>query len=91
MEEPTHYWALQNPNILDLVITNNEGIVGNVQYLPPLGKSHHPLITFELLTMKALSHQGCKIKIHILDKVDYDGLYDYEGVLGRGESGHCYW
>lgn len=46
--EPTHYRGLQTPNILDLLFTNAEEIVSNLEHWPPLGKSHHPALYFEV-------------------------------------------
>ena len=37
--EPTHYRADQHPNTLDLVITNEEGMVDNLALNAPVGKA----------------------------------------------------
>jgi len=47
--DPTHYRADQQPNTLDLVITNEEGMVDNVLLRAPVGKSHHLCITFDFM------------------------------------------
>jgi len=47
--DPTHYRADQHPNILDLVITNEEGMVDNLALNAPVGKSHHLCITFDFM------------------------------------------
>lgn len=47
--DPTHYRANQQPNTLDLVITNEEGMVDNVALSAPVGKSHHTCITFDFM------------------------------------------
>ena len=47
VNEPTHYRALQHPNTLDLVITNEEDIVDNLSLSAPVGKSHHVCIHFD--------------------------------------------
>ena len=39
--KPTHYRAQQTANILDLVFTNKEGMIENLQYEEPIGSSHH--------------------------------------------------
>ena len=46
--EPTHHRALQCPNILDLILTNVEGFISPIGYLPPLGKSHHSVLEFNI-------------------------------------------
>ena len=47
--DPTHYRANQQPNTLDLVITNEEDMVDNVAQKAPVGKSHHTCITFDFM------------------------------------------
>ncbi len=44
--EFTRYREGQNPSILDLILTNEETIVNNLQYVPPLGKSDHVCLVF---------------------------------------------
>lgn len=46
--EPTHYRSQQTANILDLVFANRSDLVSNVLHHPPIGKSHHSCITFEV-------------------------------------------
>lgn len=46
IEEPTRYRANQTPNILDLIFTNEEGMVDNLDYGPHLGSSDHIMISF---------------------------------------------
>ena len=47
--DPTHYRANLRPNTLDLVITNEEGMVDNVALRAPVGKSHHTCISFDFM------------------------------------------
>ena len=42
--EPTHYRPNTIANILDLVLTNEEAMINNIQYLPGIGLA--PVITF---------------------------------------------
>jgi len=46
--EPTHSRPGQVANILDLVFTDEEEVVGDLEYITPLGKSHHVIIQFSL-------------------------------------------
>ena len=46
--QPTHHRPGQTANTLDLVFTNEEGMVDDISYEQPLGKSHHSTLTFEL-------------------------------------------
>ena len=45
---PTRYREGDIPNPLDLVLTNEEGMLSNLQYLPGLGKSDHVVLRFQL-------------------------------------------
>ena len=44
--EPTHYRGNNSSNTLDLIFTNEEGMIEKLKYLAPLGKSHHSLLNF---------------------------------------------
>lgn len=46
--DPTRYIHGQNANILDLIFTDEEGLVSSLQYLPGLGQSDHLLLKFRL-------------------------------------------
>ena len=45
---PTRFRDADTPNVLDLVLTNEEGMLNQLQYCPGLGKSDHVVLTFEL-------------------------------------------
>ena len=46
--EPTHFRGDQNPNILDLIFTNEENVFENIEVDAPVGKSHHAVLTFQI-------------------------------------------
>ena len=46
MTEPTHYRGNCTPSTLDLILTNEEGMVENIKYKAPVGKSYHTLLCF---------------------------------------------
>jgi len=46
--DPTRYGPNVTPHILDLVLTNEENMVNNLQYLPGLGLSDHVCLRFDL-------------------------------------------
>ena len=48
INKPTRWRGSDNPNILDLVITNDEQSISNIEYQSPLGKSDHCIITFDI-------------------------------------------
>jgi hypothetical protein len=76
--EPTHYRGLQNPNILDLVLVNNADFVSAIEYLPPLGKSHHPVLCFNLLLNQSPVKTANIVKYNI-SRGDYDQMRDMIG------------
>ena len=50
--EPTRYRHGQEPHILDLVLSNEEGMVTHLEYLPGLWKSDHVCLLFTLTCHK---------------------------------------
>ena len=46
VKEPTRYRSQNVPSILDLILTNEESMVSNLQYKPGLGKSDHLVLEF---------------------------------------------
>ena len=46
--EPTRYRENEASNLLDLILTSEEGMVHNLAYHPPLGESDHVCLTFSL-------------------------------------------
>ena len=46
MKEPTRYRSQNVPSILDLILTNEENMISNLQYKPGLGKSDHLVLDF---------------------------------------------
>ena len=46
VKEPTRYRSQNVPSILDLILTNEESMVSNLQYKPGLGKIDHLVLEF---------------------------------------------
>ena len=44
--KPTRWRGSNKPSILDLIISNEENMVSNIEYSSPLGKSDHCVVTF---------------------------------------------
>ncbi len=67
--EPTRGRIGQNANILDLIFTNEEGMLSNLEHLSPLGKSDHCLLLFDFNCYFVFN---IKQKFHrFYDKGDY--------------------
>ena len=47
--DPTRGSGSNNPNVLDLILSNDEDIIGDVESLSPLRRSDHCILTFEIL------------------------------------------
>ena len=55
--EPTHYRIGTEPHLLDLVLTNDEGMVVDMAYLHGLGKSDHICLVFNLICCPIRSYK----------------------------------
>jgi exonuclease III len=68
--QPTRYRALQSANILDLVMTNEEGMIQEVEYNEPVGKSDHLVLNW---TYNSYIEQSRKVTVKRLYN---DGNYE---------------
>ena len=59
--EPTRHREKQKSNILDLVLTNDDTAVNDIEHRDPLGKSDHEVLVIELSTQSDNS-KSCKDK-----------------------------
>ena len=48
VRQPTRYRLGETPNILDLVLSNEEDMVRNIEFLPGLGSSDHVILQFSV-------------------------------------------
>ena len=79
--EPTHSRNLQTPTLIDLVITNNPSIIGDINYNAPIGNSHHAVLSFQLFfdvlgTPVNKPDNNNPIR-YMYDKGDYAGMKKY--------------
>ncbi len=70
--KPTRARGDATPHILDLVLTNEEGMVSTVEYSSLIGKSDHCVISF---TFKCYVNRSvsCREKFYY-DRGDYSGM-----------------
>ena len=80
MREPTHHRVLQQPNVLDLIFTKEDDFVSELVVLPPLGKSHHSVLTFELNFKRKKGFIPTSTKF-IVSKGDYEGMREHVGAV----------
>lgn len=48
VDKPTRFRHGQKPSLLDLILTNKEELISNLEYHSPLGKSDHVTLCFEV-------------------------------------------
>ncbi len=48
VNQPTHFRSDQQPTLIDLIFTNDDAMVSDIQYLQPIGLSHHCGLLYEL-------------------------------------------
>ena len=69
---PTRYREGQEPSILDLIFTNEENAIANVDIGPGLGKSDHLFLTFDLICYT--ERISSNIKKRNFHKGDYESI-----------------
>lgn len=77
VDRPTHYRCMQTPTLIDLLFTDNEEHISNVQFLPPLGKSHHLIITFNIAIEQFISDHSEGARKYAVDKADFVEMRHY--------------
>jgi hypothetical protein len=70
--EPTRGRLGQNSNLLDLVFSNEENMVTNIEYQSPLGKSDHSCILFDFICNKVTEES--KKTIYLYDRANYTAM-----------------
>ena len=76
VRKPTHYRGDQQPTLIDLIFTNEEGMIKNLLHNSPLGKSHHHCLTFQLVTYTEKSKENHGSKYSYL-RGDYENMRAY--------------
>ena len=83
--EPTHFRGDQKANILDLILTNTENMIADLEYGSPIGSSHHVSLNFKLMCYSEQTTRGRKTYRYA--KGDYSELrnllsiYDWDELL----------
>ena len=70
--EPTHYRGDNTPNTLDLIFTNESGMLDCLKYMAPIGKSHHSSLKMDFCCYTNASNTSKDRPIY--DKGDYDSM-----------------
>ena len=69
--QPTRYRENQTPSLIDLILTNEEDMITNVQYLSPLGKSDHIIMVLD--TNMNISDKDYTLR-YAYDKGNYEEI-----------------
>ena len=76
---PTHQRRGQQANTLDVVFTNEDGMVGEVEHTAPIGKSHHDTLIFKFCGYK--DKPNLSQKKYKFDQGDYDQMRQNLGTI----------
>ena len=75
VDKPTRFRGTQKPSILDLILTNEEDVVSEIQYLAPVGNSDHCTLVFKYRCK--VQESNSITKKYKYDKGDYAGMKDF--------------
>ena len=73
--KPTRIRMSQEPSILDLIITNEEEMIEDMEYLSPLGKSDHIILMFNFRTY--YYHEYIEKTVFPYEKGNYKEVQNY--------------
>jgi hypothetical protein len=67
VQECTRFRSGQNPSLLDLILISNPDLATNLNYLPPVGKSDHVLLEFNIQVAISISPKKTSVTKTFLD------------------------
>ena len=78
ISSPTHYKPNCKSTLIDLILTKNPDIISNIKQNPPIGKSHHQVLTAQIKVtknnQKIKNKPSQKIVKPNFDKADFDAI-----------------
>lgn len=89
---PTRFRLDETPNVLDLIFSNEEGMVKDLEHLPGLGNSDHVVLSFTLVCYAAVnppappyrSHTDYSILAEVLESYDWSRMNEINVEDGYG-------
>ncbi|CAG2196936.1 unnamed protein product [Mytilus edulis] len=91
--KPTRWRGADTPHTLDLLITNEEEMISNLEYMSPLGKSDHCVLSFDFncyVNIKRApkianlyNHGNYKDFIQELNKIDWHNKLNAENSIDK--------
>ena len=87
--KPTRYRAGETSNVLDLVITNEEGMVTSINHCPGIGKSDHECLIFDLKCNKQMP-ENVTIAYNFYNKIE-DNIkrVNWDNILSGDVNDAC--
>ena len=70
MNKPTRARIDHEPHIFDLLLSNEDGMISDIEYCSPLGKSYHSLRNFNCY----IQHENTERVKYYYDKADFAGM-----------------
>jgi hypothetical protein len=95
VDQPTRWRGTNRPSILDLIITNEERMIGDVDYESPLGKSDHAVISFTIRCQASVNSSSKTVRC--CDMADYNSIRQqldqtcWGSLLCSEKSVDCNW
>ena len=95
VDRPTRWRGSDTPNLLDLIITNEDGMIDEIEYASPLGKSDHCVLKFQFNCYTEIKERTKLVRYY--DKADYDEISreientDWEALLKDDDTIHEMW
>ena len=97
VKQPTRYREGETSNILDLILTNEEGMIDTIDHYPGLGKSDHECLVFDLNAPKELYVEANPTRdyfkgnyeniVNTLDDIDWNTCL--QGEIGVSYDNLC--
>ncbi len=72
IDRPTRWRGTDTPNLLDLIISNEDGMITEVQYDSPLGKSDHCVLKFEFHCYTEIKERTKHVRYY--NKANYEEI-----------------
>jgi hypothetical protein len=64
ISKPTTWRGSDTPHILDLIITNEENMISDIEYQSPLGESYHCMMKFDYNSYTMVKNKGRITKLY---------------------------
>ena len=74
VDEPTRCRGSDDPSLIDLIFTSEENQIRDLQYLSPLGKSDHNVLTF---TFACYTERKVNSKRYVFEEGDYTAMKQF--------------